>query len=964
LSNTITLESADEFAGRQEDEDLSGEECNGRDSESVPQLKAMRISYIIAIATALLLRCASAQTTGQSLETFVQSMHWNPSTQGPLMVLEPGAVKKKQTAEGLAGYERMRVSLPGLSAIVPDTMVVIDDSLEQAPNMYDGLPRHSKVLYLMTTLNADQWEAITGSGLGLSQLTRDQKAVLNSILPRPFVYSTFQVSNDHDVKPAEAGITLSDSDQQAVRLHLERTLMLMLPVVGRPNSVTPRTTRDDGGKPGERVFHCDSEEGFDKRDAFGINMRQTRPNQQKPSGLDYRSSKLSGSIRLNSSERISTLLDRVGQATGFEIRADLRVGDLKMECIGRTAPISSVLKAIALAVTGTYRKVGSAYVLTSDLEGIGTRKLKLAAYDSDLNTKLQTEETLWRSQIYKSGHLNQLRFRADDPLTPDDNLARKLDQGSPGSRTKIGAADLTPSLRDFVERQNQIYQGQQTTADGAYVQSEYQFSYILPSGELTRQETGSLGVHERFALANPEPRRIPQLRTQPKLDLTAIKEPVKLCMVADTVIEAQRAVEQALRYGFKEIWIDTVSNEALTAALSAAPIEKLKVSLAVRPFAYRGPSDAPFADRTLFGDTPLESLERRKADSIWNSASQTPDQSGSITILSKGYLNRVTAVAKLSKAPGLAGVGILNPTPPGYNGLRTTAISISGLYLEKGNFGFAEDIRAAFLREHNIDPIDLCPPGIFTNSDLRQPFFLDDALRGGNTTYDGSEKPDTTMADMLETFDGWLAKKNRGCLEKLLNALAGSGPDFKVSIETIPQAINDAIQFKSEFVDWKSGDPLPEIAAEPLGSRQPEIGTRVMKVSVTDSNSNYPYAILNYMAGNIGNGPRIPGVVLDMTAMTPKQVEAWLSHTLIRLAKDESASGSIARASRLTASLSRPGESSHVTSVGAGSGFVAHTKSDFMPWQVQCNPSRARHRRSRPSCPGGLGGCTRLVRSA
>ena len=58
-----------------------------------------------------------------------------------------------------------------------------------------------------------------------------------------------------------------------------------------------------------------------------------------------------------------------------------------------------------------------------------------------------------------------------------------------------------------------------------------------------------------------------------------------------------------------------------------------------------------------------------------------------------------------------------------------------------------------------------------------------------------------------------------------------------------------------------------------------------MKVSVSDSNSIFPYAVLNYMAGYVGDGPRIPGVVLDMTALTPKQVDTWLSQTLIGVAK-------------------------------------------------------------------------------
>jgi len=146
----------------------------------------MKRSTALTAALPLLISCAMAQTSPKgTLADFVDSMHWDPAARGPLMVLEPGSVTAKAGVKGLSAFGMMLTKAQGLSAIVPDTMVVIDDSMLQPPNLYDGLPRHSKVLYLLTTLTSQQWDAITGSGLGVADLTADQRAVFTSIMPKP-----------------------------------------------------------------------------------------------------------------------------------------------------------------------------------------------------------------------------------------------------------------------------------------------------------------------------------------------------------------------------------------------------------------------------------------------------------------------------------------------------------------------------------------------------------------------------------------------------------------------------------------------------------------------------------------------------------------------------------------------------------------------------------------------------------
>jgi hypothetical protein len=846
----------------------------------------MKRSTALTAALPLLISCAMAQTFPKgTLADFVDSMHWDPAARGPLMVLEPESVTAKAGVKGLSAFGMMLTKAQGLSAIVPDTMVVIDDSMLQPPNLYDGLPRHSKVLYLLTTLTSQQWDAITGSGLGVADLTADQRAVFTSIMPKPFTYSTYTVTSGDNLDPVDKDVVVSDSDWGLIRLHVERSLQFMMPLVGDTNSVSPRLTRDHEGKPGDKVVERDSGQDFHTQTSFGVAIKQTVANQLKPAALDYASPKLSGVIPLNSSESIADLLKRIGRTTALEFHADFRVGDRKIVSYGQSAPISSLLKMIALSVTGTYRKVGSAFMLTSDLTGMGARKLVLAAYDQQLNSKLWNQEAAWRQQIYKSGHLGQIRFRADDRLQPGDALMKKLDLGNRDAAAKISASDLTDSLREFVQHQNEIYNTQQVTAEGATVESAYEFSYILPSGDNTRPDFDALGQHELFSTSTGRVQPPQQPPDIPKVKVAAIKDPVFLCISADTAANAQRAVELATAYGFKELWLDTLSAEALSAALAAAATTPIKISLAIRPFDYRGAADNASADRTLFGDAPPESLARRMASPDWAGilakGIRPPEPLGPISPLSTGYAARQKAAIALAATPGLAGVHVLSPTPQGYNGPRVNYLSFpQPMFFEEGNFGYAEDVRLAFIRERSIDPIDLCPPSIRTNSDLRQPFFLDDALRGSTSVYDGSDEPNPAMATIMADFDRWLAKLNHSCLTALLEPIAKAHPNLPISMEGIPVAMNAVNRFGAGLVGWKLGDPLPEFS-EGSGGAQADFAKYVQRATVTEEGAPYAKAILSYMGQDSANQLHLAGLVLDLTSLPPTKAEKWLAETLV-----------------------------------------------------------------------------------
>src|SRR5579862_1198463 len=163
---------------------------------------------------------ASKPSVTVTLAGYLAASPWDPAKSGPLVVLQPERVRAKAPATTLAAFDRKLVKVGHLSAVVPRTMVLIDDSLNQAPNMYDGLPRDAKVMYLLRSLTDDQWRMVSDSGIGINDLDGEQKLVMQSLMPRPFAWTSFLVDIHGMWGKQQAAGTLSDDERQQVRLKL------------------------------------------------------------------------------------------------------------------------------------------------------------------------------------------------------------------------------------------------------------------------------------------------------------------------------------------------------------------------------------------------------------------------------------------------------------------------------------------------------------------------------------------------------------------------------------------------------------------------------------------------------------------------------------------------------------------------------------------------------------------------
>lgn len=145
---------------------------------------------VLALAVCLL-GSGSAYGRQQAKPTLADYLASHPIPNGLAVGAEAKTAKGAGTT--LEDFGRKAVKIGGITAIVPLEMVRFDDSLRKAPNLFDGLRRDSKVLYLISTLTPQQWKTAAGKGIGAGDLTGEARAVFLSLLPKPMKWTKHRV---------------------------------------------------------------------------------------------------------------------------------------------------------------------------------------------------------------------------------------------------------------------------------------------------------------------------------------------------------------------------------------------------------------------------------------------------------------------------------------------------------------------------------------------------------------------------------------------------------------------------------------------------------------------------------------------------------------------------------------------------------------------------------------------------
>ncbi len=783
-----------------------------------------------------------------------------------------------KTGSGLARYNRKAVRLGGLTALVPLNMVAFDDSLRQPPNLYDGLPRESKVLYLLSLLRADQVQRAARTGIGLGDLQGEARQVFASLLPKTVRWSKERLGKEAAYGDKVGGGEFTEARILGMRLKVERQLQFEIPLVEHSDSYTFHDASEEHGHPGETVLIRNTDDEFERKETYGVTIQKTVPNVLKHGQLD--TSRLDGTVALPTQTTVGKAAALAGQATGREILADLRVRDRKVTSPGGRVRAGDLLDALALAVEGTYRRVGGAFLLVSDVTGLGTRKLRLTVWEQDLDLQLRQKEETWRRALAASGGLTNVGYDEGSGLAPSPEMLKAMAGRSPQDSNKwTSTTEFTPDIRSFLERVNLRYSSQKVDTSRARANWELRYRFVTADGENFQTENAGLGQSISFEGNRSGPARESVAAPKRPLDST---NGVGLALSARTPDEAIAAVAIAKRYGFGELWLDTIREETLRAALATG----FPVRLVVRPWASESGTPQVLLDRSILGDTAAQAAARIDRSEATVAAAHGPIRTGwerepigkdpTDVIAPEAAIlpSRWSTFQALAATPGLRGVAVLATQPQGYEGGAydgRVGIERQEL-LDLAAMGYTDEARLAFARTRGVDPIDLADRGLMFSADLRPPFFLDDALRGSSTVYDGSQEPLPAMETLPKEWSTSRAAANEARIQELLRGL----PSTTLWIEVRHQGRLTTRNRTRTLQAWTAGAPLPTLPEEGGGYRMN--GQTIVQVPESDRDgSQMPFGAIV----NLFSQPRKGALTLDLGSLPASDWERRLNRWLL-----------------------------------------------------------------------------------
>ena len=664
----------------------------------------------------------------------------------------PGPDASVQAVAG--AFHRIARTFGVVTAVAPPTMTLLN-TRPVNPNIYDGMPTPEALKFLAASLTPGQWQQLTGDqGIGLSDMVSEtQSSLFTATLPRKLLLVPQPLTGaDASATASVPGTRDLTASLPQVRLRLRRRLDLLVSRLGgQPNSVlNVEAARDIGQETHYRI-------GADSYSApnaslYGVPVKAEVPNVPKPGGLDPDSPALRVAVPLAGVNNVGALLARVGRLAGLELYADRRWEDRPLTILGTapSAPAADLLRSLTFCLTGAFRRVGPAYVLTDDVLGLGTRRAVLSEFES-------TASAMRHKALYAAGDsMAGVHSLKDLPLAPDSMTftdAQKkaaqpfYDQTGFSSLTQT-LAQLTPEQRAAVAATPAF-----TGSDGVTYTPDLAGDIIVgedPSLELlvpTVNGPVDSGLRSTlYALFQPTP-PVPDAPTPPTSPtapgapappLATLIKPIPRRAVLSsphTAAEVQALVTAMKKLGLNQLWLPVVPTgqapDTLSQAVQAAKGTDIAVyavvDLLTRP---RGtPADA--ADLTLTGRTSAQAQaaqaerEALAGPDPYKRATTIPAVDGvAVSPFSAAVGKELSALTHtLMATPGVAGIVWRATTTPGYDEAQGTAPDQDGLAL-----GYMPAARLAFLRREHADPLDLLPTAARGSADTSLPGFDDLAL--------------------------------------------------------------------------------------------------------------------------------------------------------------------------------------------------------------------------------------------
>ena len=802
----------------------------------------------------------------------------NPAKAMPgLQGASPPAISE-EAADSLAAiaqnFGRIVIASGPVTAMVPPQMVLTNPN-PGMPNIFQDLSAATKMRLLMDTLTPAQWGQLGGAnGLGTDALSDKQSLLFLSLLPDPFCIRRVTVEQgEYKWEDAEAHVLPPEMRSKTrLRLNLASEIRPIPSELGQGITLLGDTAHRQGTTflTLDGSANVEQSAGRAGQGTYGVLLHGEMMNAPKPSELDFDLPALAARVALKPDAvsdkglTVGEVVRRAGMASHLELYADRRIGSLPVWYYGASAPARDLLRALCLSVTGTFRKVGPAFVLTDDVVGIGTR---LAAQQDWLEeAKAQQEEMLETLQAYPLSKplLMSLSFPPNDPLAADGATVAKILAGY----GQVYSGDYQVALSGHLASQQAVFQEriddalkqeQPVRTDAVALNINLRMAYLVPGeGEVTPLQTdlGSL-------LGFIQPPASDLIRVVPPI--AALLKPISLAAFPDSNLcvepksdsEAVRAVDEAKKGGFKKLWV-RLPADASTSPLVAAVAQgkKRKVAVTAVISLFRQPAGLLDADQNVQGQTSsaydaalLRSTAGRRGQKLpfevsadnWEqiSAASLDDQQKRLT--------------KLANIPGLAGIVLRDTAAPGYETITPQhGQDLSPLSHLPGSashdMGYTVGLRLAFLRRYGLDPIDVMLPQTTPTDNGSLPFFPADA----------------------QGVQQWVAFRGE-INARHMAALFASIRGLNIRL---PLMIGERSGGTAWFNSWDTPQALPLYDPGPLGKpadlQARSVSSRVLKnIAVTDGNmsqADYRQYIQNLLPTH-GTEKHWDGVVFDFSAL-------------------------------------------------------------------------------------------------
>jgi hypothetical protein len=816
----------------------------------------------------------------QSIQQLAEGLKWivwNESSRGPLLAvgsdttppyqpkrenplepwrppdpLSPPEYRKGWRVETIATYFGRKVNRVGsLSVLAPTLMTVLNTHLPDKSTVdpFAHLHSYEKMQLFESSLTEDQWRKMaTDEGLGAADLDAEQRDLFLGLIPENSQLSkTVQrarwaegvnLTDLTDLDPVNRQGKLSSAQRMGARLRINRSVHLWLPDAENGNVYGAWVPEHAEGT--ETWALNNPGDWMNRAEAYGVPLTEDVPAKQKPSDLDYASPDLDVEIVLGQAKNIGELIKRVSDATHLELFADGRLNGLTLWTNAEddeTVRAGDLLRALSLAVTGTYRRVGPAYVLTDDLEGIGTRRARIQEWVDSLN-RIQNKSTqdLWR-RLQKMNVASFVQYAPGDDLTLNDTLNAKLEQQQQAQRSGeyqpplLSTSDLPARMQKLVQSavrahdQDGLNNPEQhfVASDMVHVQIEVKTSLIIPGIGAVDFQMG--GMNLDAMRTTPREHRTSSGRSA---DLPVILPENMatggvLLLTPEKQEDVDLAIDTVRQVGFRQLWVylptDPIQGkELLTAAIKAGKERHIPVYAVLRLMQI--PRTKEKTDKTLItilGETSSEYVTRKTAeteaypgqmDALRNREDWlNPADPATLPFLKQRIL-------QIAAIPGLAGVVLCDIAVPGYEHPGTNN-GFDWSPFPTGELGYSLENRLGLLREAGYDPIDIpvssgYSPGV---SNINLPFFTDRQqtwIRKPN----GEWGPDDKLVTPNMSWAAYRFKKSQKLMADLYKAVRDEKPDLQLFASSLGTTWNN-----NSYFLWDAPEKI--LAGVPLSPESP-----------------------------------------------------------------------------------------------------------------------------------------------